>query len=51
VLGHYWEASMVEASLLNNTGGLLLIIPVVILYACLQRHFVESVQRSGITGT
>jgi multiple sugar transport system permease protein len=51
VLGHYWGASMVETSLLNNTGGLLLIIPVVILYACLQRYFVESVQRSGITGT
>lgn len=50
VLGQYWDASPAEVSLLNNTGGLMLIAPVVLLYVCLQRYFVESVQRSGITG-
>jgi len=50
VLGIYWEDSPAESSLLHNTGGLLMIAPVVILYVCLQRYFVESVQRSGIIG-
>lgn len=50
VLGMRWESSMVESSLLYNTGSLLLIAPIVFLYICLQRYFVESVQRSGITG-
>ena len=50
VLGMRWEASLPETSLLNNTGSLLLIAPLVILYVFLQRFFVESVQRTGITG-
>ncbi len=50
VLGDRWEGSIPETSLLNNTGSLLVIAPVVFLYICLQRYFVESVQRTGITG-
>ena len=50
VLGDRWGSSMPETSLLNNTGSLLVIAPVVILYICLQRFFVESIQRTGITG-
>jgi len=51
VLGQYWADSMVEVSLLHNTGSLLLIAPIVLLYVCLQRYFVESIQRTGITGS
>ncbi|HKM17952.1 MAG: carbohydrate ABC transporter permease [Firmicutes bacterium] len=50
VLGMRWESSLPETSLLNNTGSLLLIAPLVILYIFLQKYFVESVQRTGITG-
>lgn len=51
VLGQRWDSSMVESSLLRNTGSLLVLAPVILLYICLQRYFVESVQRTGITGS
>ncbi len=38
------------ASLLNNTGSLVFMAPLLILYAFLQRYFVESVERSGLVG-
>lgn len=40
----YWR------SIMNNTGILLLIFPLLILYLFLQRYFVESIERSGIVG-
>ncbi|WP_327204850.1 carbohydrate ABC transporter permease [Paenibacillus sp. DMB20] len=33
-----------------NAGTVLVIIPIVIFYLLLQKHFVESVERSGIVG-
>lgn len=38
------------ASLLNNTGSLLFIAPLLILYAAMQRYFIESVERTGLVG-
>lgn len=37
-------------TILNNTGTLLVIAPVLILYIFAQKYFVESVERSGIVG-
>lgn len=39
-----------EASLAHNAAIILYLLPLIILYAWLQRHFVESVERSGIVG-
>lgn len=36
--------------MLLNTGVFLMMIPLLILYIFVQRHFVESVERTGITG-
>ena len=38
------------ASMLNNTGSVLVILPLIVIYLIAQRYFVESIQRSGITG-
>ncbi len=38
------------ASLINNTGMLLFMAPLLVLYAFLQRYFVESVERTGLVG-
>lgn len=38
------------AALLNGTGVILLILPLLILYLFLQRSFIQSVERSGIVG-
>ncbi|MGF7142972.1 multiple sugar transport system permease protein [Anaerotaenia torta] len=37
-------------SMVNNAGVLLCIVPLLILYLVLQKHFVESITRSGIVG-
>ena len=37
-------------SMLNNTGSILVIIPLAVVYAFAQRYFVESIERSGIIG-
>ncbi|MEJ6950136.1 carbohydrate ABC transporter permease [Natronospora cellulosivora (SeqCode)] len=37
-------------SLLNNTGMILVISPLLVLYGFMQRYFIESVERSGIVG-
>ena len=37
-------------SLLNNTGMLMFVTPLLLLYAVMQRYFVESVERTGIIG-
>lgn len=39
-----------EWVLIENTGMLLFIAPLLILYAVLQRYFIESVERTGIVG-
>ena len=38
------------ASMLNNTGSVLVILPLIIIYLIAQRYFVESIERSGIIG-
>lgn len=38
------------SSMLNNTGSLMVIAPLIILYAFAQRYFVESIERSGLVG-
>ena len=37
-------------SLLNNTGMILFILPLLILYALMQRYFIESIERTGLVG-
>ncbi len=37
-------------SLINNTGMLLVIAPLLILYCFLQRYFIESIERTGLVG-
>lgn len=39
-----------EATLAHNAAIILYLMPLIVLYAWLQRHFVESVERSGIVG-
>ncbi|MFW6288077.1 MAG: carbohydrate ABC transporter permease [bacterium] len=48
VLGDQYLHLPEEASLLINTGSLMIILPLLLLYIFLQKYFVESVQRSGI---
>lgn len=38
------------SSMVNNTGVLLVILPLIILYLACQKHFVEGIARSGIVG-
>ncbi|MFW6269225.1 MAG: carbohydrate ABC transporter permease [Bacillota bacterium] len=37
-------------SILNNTGMLMFILPLIILFSFLQRYFVESIERTGMVG-
>ncbi len=37
-------------SLLNNTGMILFILPLLILFAFTQRYFIESIERTGLVG-
>lgn len=37
-------------STILNTGSVLFILPLLVLYAFMQRHFVESIERTGIVG-
>jgi multiple sugar transport system permease protein len=36
--------------MINNTGTVLTIIPLIILYVFCQKSFVEGIERSGIVG-
>jgi multiple sugar transport system permease protein len=48
-----WSSPFIEGShirLVSNAGILLYIAPVLVLYAFLQRYFVESITRTGIVG-
>ncbi len=38
------------ASQMNNTGSLLVILPLILLYLVCQKYFVEGIERSGIVG-
>ena len=38
------------ASLLNNTGSLMFMAPLLLLYAFMQKYFVESIERTGLVG-
>jgi multiple sugar transport system permease protein len=38
------------ASIIQNTGALLFIAPLLIVYAVVQRNFVEGIERTGIIG-
>lgn len=38
------------ASMVNNTGSILLILPLILLYLFCQKYFVEGIERSGIVG-
>lgn len=44
------EPDLIYQSMLLNTGVLLLMAPLIILYLFVQRYFVESVERTGIVG-
>lgn len=44
------EPDPIYQLMLLNTGVFLMMIPLIILYIFVQRHFVESVERTGITG-
>ena len=44
------DASGTVNEAISLAGTLLSILPVLILYVCLQKQFVESIERSGITG-
>ena len=37
-------------SMMNNTGTILVILPLILLYIVCQKHFVEGIERSGIVG-
>ncbi len=37
-------------SMMNNTGTILAVVPLIILYLVCQRYFVEGIERSGIVG-
>lgn len=39
-----------QLSLFRNAGALMFIAPVLILYGSMQRHFVESIERTGLVG-
>lgn len=55
VLNHNQGDSVMTAnsyyiSLLNNAGILLFILPILLLYLVCQRHFIESIERTGLVG-
>lgn len=49
-LGMMVQLSPGYTSMLNNTGSILVMFPLALIYIFAQRHFVESIERSGITG-
>jgi multiple sugar transport system permease protein len=44
------NATSQYASLIINTGSLLFILPLLVLYAVMQRYFIESIERTGLVG-
>lgn len=47
---YHWSISEEFKTIINNTGMILFIIPLLLLYMFLQRYFIESVERTGIVG-
>ena len=45
-----YEYSTEYMSVINNTGMIMFIAPLLVLYAFLQRFFIESIERTGIVG-
>ena len=44
------QSSPYYTSLVTNAGGLLVVLPILLLFLICQRHFVESIERSGLVG-
>jgi multiple sugar transport system permease protein len=44
------QADPLYLSMIQNTGVLLAILPLIIMYLFVQRHFVESMERTGVVG-
>jgi len=47
---YHWSISDEFKTIVNNTGMVLFIMPLLVLYVFLQRYFVESIERTGIVG-
>jgi len=47
---HAADSDLVAAQMIAFAGVVLVIIPLLIIYAILQRQFIEGIERSGITG-
>jgi ABC-type glycerol-3-phosphate transport system permease component len=48
--GRQFLMSVPYVSILENTGMLLFIAPLLVLYIFVQRYFVEGIERTGIVG-
>src|SRR5690606_32683143 len=44
------QADPLYLSMMQNTGVLLAILPLIVMYLFVQRHFVESMERTGVVG-
>lgn len=47
---YHTEITSQYVSLLYNTGSILFLAPLLLLYAVMQRYFIESVERTGLVG-
>ena len=47
---YHWSISAEYKTIVNNTGMVLFLLPILLFYVFLQRYFVESVERTGIVG-
>ena len=47
---HALDSDLLSAQMITFGGVVLVIAPLLIIYAVLQRHFIEGIERSGITG-
>jgi multiple sugar transport system permease protein len=47
---YHWSISAEYKTIVNNTGMVLFLVPILLFYVFLQRYFVESVERTGIVG-
>jgi len=47
---YHWSISEEFKTIVNNTGMILFIIPLLLIYVFLQRYFIESIERTGIVG-
>ena len=47
---YHWSISAEYKTIINNTGMVLFILPLLVMYVFLQRYFIESIERTGIVG-